>query len=116
MREQSKSNDKRLQFLSNLSSMVTSVFDLDQLLELIIESVTTIMKARASSLLLLDKKSKKLYFQVATGEIGIDHRKSAVVLLILKELHRALKVLDGLWIVALLSKQRSETDGAHRQS
>ena len=60
--------DPSLRFFANISSLVTSVFDLDHLLELIIESATEVMKARASSLLLLDKKAKKLYFQVATGD------------------------------------------------
>jgi Nif-specific regulatory protein len=68
MKEQNVFKDPRLQFFSNVSSLVTSVFDLDHLLELIIESVTGVMKARASSLLLVDKKAKKLYFQVATGD------------------------------------------------
>ena len=68
MKEQNVFKDPRLQFFSNVSSLVTSVFDLDHLLELIIESVTGVMKARASSLLLVDKKAKKLYFQIATGD------------------------------------------------
>jgi len=78
MEEKIASKDPRLKFLTNISSLVTSVFDLDHLLELIIESVTEVMKARASSLLLLDKKTKKLYFQVATGEKKDDVRKFEV--------------------------------------
>jgi len=78
MKEQTKFKDQRLQFFTNISSLVTSVFDLDHLLELIIESVTEVMKARASSLLLLDKKAKKLYFQVATGEKKDDVKKFEV--------------------------------------
>ena len=80
MKEKDVLKDTRLQFLNNVSSLVTSVFDLDHLLELIIESVTEVMKARASSLLLLDKKAKKLYFQVATGEKKDDVRKFEVSL------------------------------------
>lgn len=41
--------------------------DLDRLLELILESGARMMRAQASSLLFLNKKSGKLYFQVATG-------------------------------------------------
>ena len=78
MKEKNKFKDQRLQFFTNISSLVTSVFDLDHLLELIIESVTEVMKARASSLLLLDKKAKKLYFQVATGEKKDDVKKFEV--------------------------------------
>jgi len=78
MNEQHKSKDPRLRFFENISSLVTSVFDLDHLLELIIESATEVMRARASSLLLLDKKSKKLYFQVATGDKKDDVKKFEV--------------------------------------
>ncbi len=53
--------------LKDISSWVSSVHDLNQLLELILESGTRIMRAKASSLLFLDLKKKKLYFKVATG-------------------------------------------------
>jgi len=62
MKERKKFEDSRLKFLNNISSLVTSVSDLDHLLELIIKSATEVMGARASSLLLLDKKKEKLYF------------------------------------------------------
>jgi Nif-specific regulatory protein len=42
--------------------------DLDKLLELIIESAASVVKAKAASLLLVEAKSKSLYFQVATGK------------------------------------------------
>jgi len=54
--------------LKEISTWVSSVQDLDQLLELIIETATKMMDAKASSLLLLDPKTQKLYFKVATGE------------------------------------------------
>ena len=54
--------------IKEISSWVSSVHDLDQLLELIIESATRMMHAKASSLLLLDEQTRKLYFKVATGE------------------------------------------------
>ena len=54
--------------LKEISSWVSSVHDLDQLLELIIESATRMMNAKASSLLLIDENARKLYFKVATGE------------------------------------------------
>mgnify|MGYP001098141109 CR=1 FL=1 len=53
--------------LKDISSWVSSVHDLNQLLELILESGTRIMRAKASSLLFLDEKKQKLYFKVATG-------------------------------------------------
>jgi Nif-specific regulatory protein len=54
--------------LREISSWVSSVEDPDQLLELIIETATRMMDAKASSLLLVDPKTRKLYFKVATGE------------------------------------------------
>ena len=51
-----------------ISNWLNSVLNLDQLLELIIDTATRMMEAKASSLLLLDEKTKKLYFKIATGE------------------------------------------------
>ncbi len=51
-----------------ISNWLNSVLNIDQLLEMIIDTATRMMEAKASSLLLLDEKTKKLYFKVATGE------------------------------------------------
>lgn len=61
--------------LREISTWVSSVQDPDQLLELIIETATRMMDAKASSLLLLEPKTKKLYFKVATGEKKVDVKK-----------------------------------------
>jgi len=61
--------------LREISSWVSSVQDPDQLLELIIETATRMMDAKASSLLLVDPKTRKLYFKVATGERGTDVKR-----------------------------------------
>lgn len=53
--------------LKDITSWVSSVHDLNRLLELILESGTRIMRAQASSLLFLDERKQKLYFKVATG-------------------------------------------------
>ncbi len=58
--------------INEISAWVSSVQDLDQLLELIIETATRMMDAKASSLLLLDSRTQKLYFKVATGAKGTD--------------------------------------------
>jgi len=63
-----KHTDFSIDRLKEISTWVSSVQDLDQLLELIIETATRMMDAKASSLLLLDPKTQKLYFKVATGE------------------------------------------------
>ena len=64
--------------LKEISTWVSSVFDLDELLELIIDTATRMVQAKASSLLLLDKKTKKLHFKVATGEKGEEVMKFEV--------------------------------------
>jgi transcriptional regulator with GAF, ATPase, and Fis domain len=56
--------------LKAISSWVSSVQDLDKLLQLIIESATGVVRAEAASLLLLDPKTNTLYFKVATGAKG----------------------------------------------
>lgn len=60
--------DSTIAYFKEISTWVSSVLDLDNLLELIIDTATRMMQAKASSLLLLDKKTRKLYFKVATGE------------------------------------------------
>ena len=61
--------------LREISTWVSSVLDLDELLEHIIDTATRMMQAKASSLLLLDKKTRKLHFKVATGEKKEEVRK-----------------------------------------
>lgn len=61
--------------LKEISSWVSSVQDPDQLLELIIATATRMMDAKASSLLLVDPKTRKLYFKVATGERRSDVKR-----------------------------------------
>jgi Nif-specific regulatory protein len=56
--------------LKAISSWVSSVQDLDKLLQLIIESATGVVRAEAASLLLLDPTTDTLYFKVATGAKG----------------------------------------------
>ena len=60
--------DSPIDRLKEISTWVSSVLDLDQLLELIIDTATRMMQAKASSLMLLDQKTRKLYFKVATGK------------------------------------------------
>lgn len=67
MTSQHEQKDKEIGQLKNISNWVSSVQDLNQLLELILHTGTRIMRAKASSLLLLDQKTQKLYFKVTTG-------------------------------------------------
>jgi Nif-specific regulatory protein len=66
--------------LREISTWISSVLDLDELLELIIEKATRMMEAKASCLLLLDQKTRKLYFKVATGEKREEVRQYEITL------------------------------------
>ena len=78
MNEKPAPPDSSIDRLKEISTWVSSVFDLDELLELIIDTATRMVEAKASSLLLLDKKTKKLHFKVATGEKGEEVMKFEV--------------------------------------
>ncbi|MDH3802275.1 MAG: GAF domain-containing protein, partial [Deltaproteobacteria bacterium] len=67
--------DPRVSILKDISPLLTSVLDTDSVLEMIIESVTRLMEAKASSLLLVNKSKNKLYFQIATGEAKEEVKK-----------------------------------------
>ena len=56
--------------LKAISSWVSSVQDLDKLLQLIIESATGVVRAEAASLLLLDPTTNTLFFKVTIGAKG----------------------------------------------
>lgn len=60
-------NNPSIDRLKDFSTWFSSAHDLNRLLELILESGTAIMRAKASSLLFLDERKQKLYFKVATG-------------------------------------------------
>lgn len=75
MNEKLSTPASSIDHLKEISTWVSSVLDLDALLELIINTATRMMQARASSLLLLDEKTKRLYFKVATGEKKEEIRK-----------------------------------------
>jgi Nif-specific regulatory protein len=68
MDKTTSSNSASLDHLKGVSSWISASDDLERLLQLVVETAARAMGARAGSLLLLDQKSKKLYFQVATGE------------------------------------------------
>jgi len=78
MNRRSAIPDSPIDRLKEISTWISSVLDLNELLELIIEKATRMMQAKASSLLLLDQKTRKLYFKVATGEKKEEVRKYEV--------------------------------------
>ncbi len=68
MTQNQSTNDASFERLKEISTWVSSINDLDVLLTLITETANKVMNAKASSLLMLDRKTQKLYFKVATGE------------------------------------------------
>jgi Nif-specific regulatory protein len=66
--------------LKNISQWISNIYDLNQLLELVLETGTRIMRAKASSLLLLDQKTKQLYFKVTTGDKKDEMKNFAIKL------------------------------------
>jgi len=75
MNDKKSNSDFSIDQLREISTWVSSVEDVDQVLELIIETATKMMSAKASSLLLVDQKTKHLYFKVATGDKKDDVKK-----------------------------------------
>ena len=71
-------HDFPIECFKEISNWMNSSLNLDQLLELIIDTATRMMEAKASSLLLLDEKTHKLYFKIATGEKGDEVTKFEV--------------------------------------
>jgi Nif-specific regulatory protein len=67
--------DNSIDHLKEIARWVSSVLDVNQVLELIVEKATRIMNAKASSLMLVDPKTKRLFFQVVTGEKKEDVKK-----------------------------------------
>ncbi|MFW5936755.1 MAG: GAF domain-containing protein, partial [Desulfosalsimonas sp.] len=62
-RQPKKSREKKM-----AESGASPEEDLNRLLEMILESGARMMRAKASSLLLVDSRTQKLHFRVATGE------------------------------------------------
>ncbi len=70
----------RLNFLHKVSQKISETKPLSKLLNEILEDSKIVMDVEASSLLLYDKKEKKLYFQVATGSKGKSVKRHSVKL------------------------------------
>jgi transcriptional regulator with GAF, ATPase, and Fis domain len=61
---------ERLSTLIDVSSSINSTLDLDQLLTYLMACATKVMKAKDSSLMLVDERRNELVFKVALGEKG----------------------------------------------
>jgi len=59
---------EKLNLLYEVSKIINSTLDLNKLLKIIIDLAAEVLKAEASSLMLIDKETKDLTFEVAEGE------------------------------------------------
>ncbi|HRP67958.1 MAG TPA: SpoIIE family protein phosphatase [Turneriella sp.] len=61
-------NNFLLSEMIKVSKMINSTLDLNSLLESIMDSAKIVLKAEASSLMLIDRKTNELFFNVISGE------------------------------------------------
>ncbi len=61
---------EQLEILFEMTSSLSSTLELSKILDIIIESAKNLLKAEASSLLLLDETTNELYFASVTGEVS----------------------------------------------
>jgi Nif-specific regulatory protein len=61
---------EQLEVLFQMASSLSSTLELSKILNIIIESAKTLLKAEASSLLLLDETTNELYFTSAAGDVS----------------------------------------------
>ncbi|MEO0184737.1 MAG: sigma-54-dependent Fis family transcriptional regulator [candidate division WOR-3 bacterium] len=61
---------EQLEILFEMASSLSSTLELPKILDIIIESAKNLLKAEASSLLLLDETTNELYFASVTGEVS----------------------------------------------
>ena len=61
---------ERLSTLSDVANSINSTLDLNQLLNYLMTCATKVMKAKDSSLMLLDERTNELVFKIALGEKG----------------------------------------------
>jgi Nif-specific regulatory protein len=68
MNERATTTDSLVARLHEIASWVSSSQDLEKLLELVLETAVGILSAKAGSILLLNRRTKKLVFKATTGE------------------------------------------------
>ena len=61
-------DEQKVKFFRDITDLVGSVAEWDNLLTILVITATRVMNVKASSLLLLDKKTDKLYFHTAIGD------------------------------------------------
>ncbi len=71
-------NNFLLSEMIKVSKMINSTLDLNSLLESIMDSAKIVLKAEASSLMLIDKKTNELFFNIISGEKDRDLREMRI--------------------------------------
>ena len=69
------SKSKDLEEIIKISTLINSTFDINEVLGRIMDSANRVVKAEASSLLLIDESDNTLYFRVALGDKGEEVKK-----------------------------------------
>jgi Nif-specific regulatory protein len=68
-------NQSDFEELIKISTLINSTFDINEVLNRIMDSANRVVKAEASSLLLIDETDGTLYFHVALGDKGDEVKK-----------------------------------------
>jgi len=68
-------NQSDLEEIIKISTLINSTFDINEVLNRIMNSANRVVKAEASSLLLIDETDNTLYFHVALGDKGEEVKK-----------------------------------------
>ena len=66
---------KDLEEIIKISTLINSTFDINEVLNRIMNSANKVVNAEASSLLLINEKENRLYFHVALGDKGEEVKK-----------------------------------------
>jgi Nif-specific regulatory protein len=74
----SSTPSKDLEEILKISMLINSTFETNEVLKRIMDSANRVVKAEASSILLIDKKQDSLYFHVALGDKGEEVKKFTV--------------------------------------
>ncbi len=67
--------NREFEEIIKISTLINSTFDINEVLKRIMDSANRVVKAEASSLLLIDETTNELYFNVALGDKGEEVKK-----------------------------------------
>lgn len=72
---ESATSNRDLEEIIKISTLINSTFEINEVLNRIMNSASSVVKGEASSLLLIDEKTRELYFHVALGDKGEEVKK-----------------------------------------